>query len=100
MTAMIEEEDISHLNLENSLYVLENLNNYIHYLEQKEPPSYEKEDHYYWSMEFDDALYEKRLIIQRATFLLDKQLDDYFSEEFVWFWSKEAACKILREAVA
>ena len=51
-------------------------------------------------MEIDDALYEKRLIIQRATFLLDKQLDDYFSEEFVWFWSKEAACKILREAVA
>jgi hypothetical protein len=100
MATMIEEGEISHLNLEDAIYRLQDLENYIHNMESKEPPSYEKEDYYYWSMDINDALFERSLLIKRATLLLDKELEEYFNGEFVWFWSKEAACKLLRLAVA
>ena len=99
MAAMIHETDISTLNLDDAIYSLQDVENYIQNMESKEPPNYEKEDYYYWSMDINDALFERSLLIKRATLLLDKELEEYFNGEFVWFWSKDAACKLLKEAV-
>jgi hypothetical protein len=72
MTTMIEEVEISHLSLEDAIYRLQDLENYIQNMDLKEPPKYEKEDYYYWSLDINDAWFERSLLIKRATLLLDK----------------------------
>jgi hypothetical protein len=99
MATSIDLEDISKFSLEEALTSLETLDKYIRKIESEEPPSYDKEDYHYWNYEIQDAFYERRLITDRVTFLLDKELNEYFKNDRR-AWSKDLACKILKKAVA
>lgn len=99
MATSIDLEYISQFTLEEALTSLETLDKYIRKIESEEPPSYEKEDYHYWNYEINDAFCERHRIVERITFLLDKQLNEYFKNDRR-AWSKDLACKILKKAVA
>jgi hypothetical protein len=96
MMAPIDEQTIAQLDMAAAETMLKGLNDCINLLEDTEPPSHHKDDHYYWYREFSDIWYDKKLVEKRISALLDQELDNYFKLDPMFCWSKEKACNILK----
>ena len=95
MMDVIDEQSISQIGMDEAKALFKKLNACIEILESTEPPSHDRDDHYYWYREFSDIWHDTKLVEMRILALLDEELNNYFKQDPIHSWSKENACKLL-----